>query len=194
MINGRPRRSLLAFGLIFWSSNNFLAAQDAPGDALKIIVLDGEDAVNIVKKKTAVQPVVEVRDQNNLPVAGASVLFLLPSNGPGGTFPNGSKSLTVTTNALGRATASDFDPVGAGAFVIDVLATFRGHEVHEKIRQTNYLTAAAAASAGVAAGSTAATIGGGAIAIGAVATAAAASVSVGIAYANGAVSCLSACK
>ena len=35
---------------------------------LKIVVISGEDAVNIIQQKTAVAPVVEVRDRNDLPV------------------------------------------------------------------------------------------------------------------------------
>lgn len=43
--------------------------------ALKIIVVAGEDAVNIIQQKTAVAPIVEVRDRNDNPVAGALVTF-----------------------------------------------------------------------------------------------------------------------
>src|SRR5580704_13463636 len=99
MINLRFRRFATTYRLIAWGAigcllfNGLLPAQSS--DELKIIIIDGEDAVNIVKKKTAVQPVVEVRDRNNLPVAGAVVIFALPSSGPGGTFLNGSKSLNV---------------------------------------------------------------------------------------------------
>ena len=43
--------------------------------ALKIVILEGEGAVNIIQQKTATAPVIEVRDQNDLPVAGAAVRF-----------------------------------------------------------------------------------------------------------------------
>ena len=52
------------------------------GSDLRIVVLEGEDNVNIIGQGTAVPTVVEVRDRNDLPVSGASVLFLL---GEGGT-------------------------------------------------------------------------------------------------------------
>jgi hypothetical protein len=70
---------------------------------LRIVVLDGEDGVNIIKKKTAVKPVVEVRDKNDLPVAGALVVFLLPRGGPGGAFAGGARELSVKTGIDGRA-------------------------------------------------------------------------------------------
>ena len=42
-----------------------------PASGLKIVVLAGEDAVNVIQKKTAVAPVVEVRDRNDLGVVPA---------------------------------------------------------------------------------------------------------------------------
>ena len=49
------------------------SAQDFAG--FRIVVLEGEDSVNIIAQGTAVPTLVEVRDRNDLPVAGASVLF-----------------------------------------------------------------------------------------------------------------------
>ena len=62
-----------------------LDAQQAP--ALKIVVLEGEGGVNIIQQKTAVRPLVEVRDRNNLPVAGASVTFSIGGGGPARRSP-----------------------------------------------------------------------------------------------------------
>jgi hypothetical protein len=205
MTNCRFRRFATTYRLVVWGvigcllSNGLLLAQSS--DALKIIVIDGEDAVNIVKKKTAVQPIVEVRDQNNLPVAGAAVIFLLPSSGPGGTFLNGSKSLNVTTNALGRASATNFSAVGAGAFTIVVSASFRGSEGRAKISQTNYLTAAAAAATAAGVGDAVAAGGAGAGvaglstgALAAVVGAVAIPIGLTTAYAADALGCMSPCK
>ena len=51
-----------------------LAGQSpAAAQALHVVVIEGEDAVNIIQQKTAVRPVVEVRDRNNVPVSGAIV-------------------------------------------------------------------------------------------------------------------------
>lgn len=38
--------------------------QPAATPALRIVVLEGEDAVNIIQQRTAITPVVEVRDRN----------------------------------------------------------------------------------------------------------------------------------
>src|SRR5215467_5627981 len=61
-----------------------LAAQSNPQTAavpdLTIKVIENEDGVNIIKTKSAVKPVVEVRDKNDLPVASATVLFFLPNS------------------------------------------------------------------------------------------------------------------
>jgi len=118
----------------------------AQGGGLKIVVIEGEDAVNIVDKKTAVKPVVEVRDRNDLPVAGAAVTFTV--GGKGATFARGAQTLTATTNAAGRAAVTTLNPVGSGAVQINVQATFQGQTATATITQTNYASAAAAARAG----------------------------------------------
>ena len=115
---------------------------------LKIVILEGEDGVNIIKKKTAVRPVVEVRDKNNSPVSGAAVVFLLPQYGPSGAFANGSKMMTVMTDSSGRATSGAFQPSGTGQFKIQVTASHRGRTASSVIAQTNMLGAAAGLSAG----------------------------------------------
>ena len=78
---------------------------------LKIEILDGEDGVNIIKKKTAVSPVVEVKDYD-LPIAGVAVVIGL---GAAGVFDNGAHEATVMTNADVIATAPNFQPTGKGA-------------------------------------------------------------------------------
>lgn len=49
------------------------AGSQPPG--LRIVVLEGEDAINILQQKTAVAPVVEVRDRNKLPVGDRVVVL-----------------------------------------------------------------------------------------------------------------------
>jgi hypothetical protein len=82
---------------------------------LKIVVIAGEDAVNNIQQKTAVAPIVEVRDRNNLPVSGATVTFTI-GGGNNATFTGGLRTLTVTTNAAGRATAGTLNPLASGSF------------------------------------------------------------------------------
>lgn len=128
------------------------SGQTQPG-ALRIVVLEGEDGVNIIQQKSAVQPVVEVRDQNNLPVAGASVVFLIGGGSNAATFANGLSQLTVVTDAAGRAAVTGLQPVSNGAYSIQVTASAQGQTATASISQSNFATAAEAAQAGKVPGS-----------------------------------------
>jgi len=139
-------------------------ASQAPNPAaLRIVVLEGEGGVNIIQQKTAVAPVIEVRDRNDQPVAGAVVKFAISK---GRASFNGARAVTVTADAAGRATAAGLTPTGSGLVQIGATATFQGQTALATIVQTNVLTAAQAAGAatasGVASSSTGATAGGGA--------------------------------
>ena len=118
----------------------------AQASALKIIVLEGEDAVNLIDKKTAVKPTVEVRDRNDLPVAGALVRFAI--RGRAAAFNNGVREISLTTDSLGRATVSELTPLGKGAIQIQVNASYQGQTAAATIHQTNFATVAQAAQAG----------------------------------------------
>ena len=125
--------------------------------ALRIVVIEGEGAVNIIQQKTAVRPLVEIRDRNNLPVAGATVTFTIGGGGSPAAFAGGVQTLTVTTNAAGQAAAGGLNAVSSGAFQIQVQAAYQGQIATASISQTNVATAAAAAAlAGAAAGAAAA--------------------------------------
>ena len=65
-------RHLIPAAAIALIAHGAFAAQQSP---LRIVVIDGEAGVNIIQQKTAVRPLVEVRDRNNLPVSGALVTF-----------------------------------------------------------------------------------------------------------------------
>jgi hypothetical protein len=121
-----------------------------PSAALRIVVVEGEDAVNIIQQKTAVAPVIEVRDRNDQPVAGAIVNFAIRSGRA--TF-GGARTLSVTTNAAGRAIAAGFTPTGSGALQISATAAFQGQTAAAvTIAQTTVQTAAQAAAVGSAGG------------------------------------------
>jgi PEGA domain-containing protein len=128
----------------------------AAAPPLKIVVVEGEGAVNIIQQKTAVAPVVEVRDRNDQPVSGAVVRFAIQKGRA--TF-NGARMLTATTDALGRATATGLTPIGNGPVQIGASAAFQGQTAAITIAQTNVLTAAQASS--VAAGGSGTAGGGG---------------------------------
>jgi len=102
-----------------------------------------------------VRPLIEVRDRNNVPVAGATITFTIGGGQPA-AFAGGVQTLTVTTNAAGQAAASGFNVLGPGAVQVQVQAAYQGQIATAAISQTNVATAAAAASvAGAAAGAAA---------------------------------------
>lgn len=122
-----------------------LQAQTAPGK-ISIVIVEGEGAINNVRQRVAREPIVQVEDENRRPIAGAAVTFLLPNQGAGATFANGARSLTITTDANGRAAARGLRPNNVnGQYEIRVNASSQGRTASTSISQTNALTAAAAA-------------------------------------------------
>jgi hypothetical protein len=132
------------------------AAPQAPAMAandlgLQIVVLAGEDGVNIIQQKTAVQPLIEVRDKNGLPVGGVLVTFGISGVGGGvspAAFANGLSRIGVMTDSLGRASAQGLQAITNGAFNIDITASMSGQTVSRTIGQANFQTIADAISAG----------------------------------------------
>ena len=125
--------------------------QAASAVGLRIVVISGEDAVNIIQQKTAVNPIVEVRDRNDLPVSGVAITFNLGGGG-GASFAGGASTLTVTTNAAGQAVVTGLTPTATGAVTINATAVVNGQTIAATITQTNFATAAEAASAASSAG------------------------------------------
>ncbi len=133
-------------------------AQAMPGAAgLTIVVIAGEGAVNIIQQKTAVAPVVEVRDRNSQPVAGALVRFAI--QGGRASF-DGARAVTLVTNAAGRAAVTTLTPTASGTVEIGASASFQGQVATATIVQTNFATVAAATAAAAAAAGVATAAGG----------------------------------
>ncbi len=152
-------------------------AQDAP--RLNLVVVEGDGAINNIRQRTAREPIVQVEDENHKPIAGAAVVFTLPSQGATGTFAGGSHSLTVMTDAQGRAVARGLRPNNVqGQYQIHVNASYNGQTASTNINQSNAV-AAAGAGAAAAAGISAKLV----VAI----VAAAAAAAVGGLYASGAI-------
>src|SRR5882724_8811128 len=61
---------------------------------LRVLILEGEGAMNNLELGIYAPLVVEVRDDNDKPVEAAEVTFQLPTAGPGGSFP-GNQSTRV---------------------------------------------------------------------------------------------------
>ena len=131
----KPLAGRLASTLVLFI---LMTALTAAAQDLKIVTLQGEGAVNDIKSKTVTEPVVEVRDSRELPVADAEVVFQLPAMGPGGMFPDRGRVLTTRTNGQGQAAASGLLPNNeTGRFNIKVTAGSSGRTASAIIAQSN---------------------------------------------------------
>jgi hypothetical protein len=120
-------------------------------NTLDITVIEGEGASNVIGKKSSVKPMVEVRDEKNQLLEGAVVTFIAPADGPSIVFSNGLRTVTVMTDAQGRARTPSVRAVNDGPFRLQVSASFRGQMVSTSISQTNFESAAEANGKGSAA-------------------------------------------
>ena len=123
----------------------------AADDTLKVIVIDGDEAANIVAEKLAATPVIEVRDEKDRRVAGAIVRFVIRKtvrNRLAAVFRNGEAEVRTLTDAAGQANSSAITPLEPGGFDIDVEVRYPGATGKATIRQTNFRTVAEAKAAG----------------------------------------------
>lgn len=167
-----PLAILLCAALLAAPSNSWAQAAPAEAITLNIVIVEGDGAVNNIRQRVAREPIVRVEDQNRKPVAGATVVFLLPSDGASGSFPGSQNMVTVQTNQNGEAVARGLRPNNvAGDFAIRVTASYQGSTATAVINQTNALLGAGAAAG--AGGAAAAGISGKVLAIIGIAAAAA---------------------
>lgn len=143
----------LAF-LLAWLIAAPLPAQTPPATAvptqINIVILEGEGAINNVRQRVAREAMVQVEDENHKPLAGAAVTFFLPSDGASGVFSNGSRNITVLTDAQGKATAHGIQlSKVAGKLQIRVVASYQGLSTNATITQTSVVGAAAAAGGAI---------------------------------------------
>ena len=142
--------ALLLSGLLAVPLAPGAMAQDTAGK-LNLLIVEGDGAINNIRQRTAREPIVQVEDENHKPVAGAAVTFSLPSQGAGGTFANGSHTLTVMTDDQGRAVAHGLRPNSVqGQFQIRVTASHNGQVANATITQSNAAVAGAAGAAAAA--------------------------------------------
>jgi len=81
-----------------------------PAGALTIVILKGEGGRNSIKTRTNEPIQLEVRDAQGKPLAGAQVIFQLPSFGASGSFPGGQLSTRTVSGPSGQAMMSGFVP------------------------------------------------------------------------------------
>lgn len=128
-------RKIAFIWIVVFAAGLPMAAADA--DGLNLRIVEGQGSINNVRTRSARAPVVELRDDQNKPVAGASVTFQTPFAGPGAVF--GSERVLVTqTDSEGRAIGRGLVPNGVtGPFEIHVTAAFNSKVVSASIRQIN---------------------------------------------------------
>ena len=125
-----------------------LRAQTLPTQ-LSIVVVEGEGAINNARQRVTREPIIRIEDENHKPIAGAAVVFTLPTEGATGEFGNGSKNLTIMTDKQGLATAHGLKLNGLpGKVPIQVNASYRGLTARTTISQTSVLPPGAKASSG----------------------------------------------
>ena len=122
----------------------------------KLTVVEGASTMKRAKKgRVSAQAVVKVTDENDVPVAGIAITFLLPQlTGAGATFAGGGMASIVTTNAVGLASSGSFAAVGGSSFSLSVAAAVPGGVISAAIPVN---TAALAIGAGAAGGAGAGT-------------------------------------
>jgi PKD repeat protein len=140
---------LILFLLSFYGA--FAALEAHAADGLKVIIVDGDEAANIVAEKIAAEPVIEVRDRDNRRVPNAVVRFLIRKtarNRLAAVFRNGQPEIRTLTDQAGRASADVVTPLEPGSFDVEVQVSYRGETAKATIHQTNYATTADAKAAG----------------------------------------------
>jgi hypothetical protein len=124
-------------------------AQEPPPNGLNIVVVEGEGVANVAREHAVHEPIVRVEDNDHRPIAGASVVFTLPTDNTTGIFANGSKTLIVTTGADGLAVGKGMRiNLVTGKLMVHVTASFRGLSADTRINQTNEGVAGAKSSPG----------------------------------------------
>jgi hypothetical protein len=143
------RHSILLILLVLLNQLDTPAWSQQNPASLQIVIVEGEGALNNIKQRVNRDPIVQVEDENHKPIAGAAVVFTLPNQGPGGTFENGTNTLTTTTNNQGQAVARGIRFNNqVGSMQMRVTASFGGQTATAVITQTNLLGTSGGGGAG----------------------------------------------
>jgi hypothetical protein len=106
--------------------------------SLRVRIVQGSGAKNVVQQIAARPLVVRVEDANGAPVADARVVFTSPQVGPSGEFSNNLRTFEAITDSRGQASADSYHPNDiTGAYFIRVTAQFQNRTAMEDIRQEN---------------------------------------------------------
>ena len=119
---------------------SFLQSAIAPAQTtgIKIVIVEGQGAINNITEHRAKEPLIQVLHENGEPVIGASVTFLLPDIGPSAVFADGARMLTIQTDEKGQAVGRGLRPnQTAGTFEIRVTASYHGETASAVLSQVN---------------------------------------------------------
>jgi hypothetical protein len=128
-------RSLAVLVFVFSAAGQNTQKQPA----LRVLLVEGQGAINIVNKKADRRLTVRVEEKFGVPAKGI-VTFTLPDSGPSGSFDKkGARSVTVNTDDQGYAVARFYRPNNiAGQYTIRVSAATPGRPISTaSILQTN---------------------------------------------------------
>jgi hypothetical protein len=130
-------RQFLVGAMCLWlAAQSTLAGQSNAG--LRVQIIRGNDAQNLVEQIPATPITIRVIDRNNRAVQGATVVFITPENGPSGDFANGLNTLRTITDEDGLAVAREYRPNEIpGRYQIRVQIDYLGESTAVTIRQTN---------------------------------------------------------
>jgi hypothetical protein len=102
------------------------------------MVLAGSGEMNDLERRVMAPLVVQILDQEDRPMDGATVVFRFPINGPSAAFLDGKPAATVRANSGGQAAATNWMANGeAGTFEVHVSASY-GNQIGETtLKMTN---------------------------------------------------------
>ena len=100
-----------------------------------------EGAANNLGRQSNRVPAVKVQDEAAKPVAGASVVFTLPADGPSGEFRDGTRTYIASTDDKGTAEAPLRANMTPGRLAIHVNVSYRGLQARTNITQFNVAVA-----------------------------------------------------
>lgn len=136
------QRSTALFVSVLLAAYPAVCQQPPAVQRIRIFTLEGQNAVNYIPIRTATAPVVEVRDENDRPIEGASVTFTAPATGPGAVFERGERTQTTITNFRGQAGVRGYTINDKpGRFAIEVTARYQDSVARVMITQANSMEA-----------------------------------------------------
>ncbi len=137
-VYGYGRRLLVLLTSILLALQPAFGQQVNNQRALRISVVEGDDAKNVVQQISPKPIVVRIDDSNNQPVAGATVEFTAPDMGPSAEFENDQRTITVTTDNDGLASSGGLHPNDVtGPYNIRIRAEYQGQRALAAVQQTN---------------------------------------------------------